>query len=98
MLSKVIHGVEGDANKVKMTPWKSKQHYLEVLKYIKGGKYPNAEVGKYLYDVREGQSIKGRQYVRIQLPVAHDVTWDDCYKTLRGLRMKKGEKKLKLCN
>ena len=63
MLEKVIHGVEGDANKFNMAPWKSKQHYLEVLKYIKGGEYPNAEVGKYLYDVIKGKSRKVRQYV-----------------------------------
>ena len=51
---KVIHGIEGDKNKIVITLWKSKQHNLEVIKYIKGGKYPEVEVGKYVYDVREG--------------------------------------------
>ena len=70
---KVIHGIEGDANRVKITPWKSKQPNLEVLKYIKCGKYPDAEVGKYTYAFREGQYRKGRQYVMIQLSVSHGV-------------------------
>ena len=39
-LTKVIHGIERDANKVKITPWKRKQPNLEVLEYIKGRKYP----------------------------------------------------------
>ena len=52
-LMKVIHYIERDANKVKMAQWKIKQPKLDVLKYIRGGKYPKAEVGKYLYSVRE---------------------------------------------
>ena len=44
----VIRGIECDANKVKREPWKSKQPNLEVLKYIKGGRYPKTEVGKYI--------------------------------------------------
>ena len=55
-LVKVIHRIELDAKKVKIAPWKIKQPNLEVIKYIKGGKYPEAEVGKYVYAVREGQS------------------------------------------
>ena len=51
-LMKVIHGIEGYANRVKIAPWKSKQPNLEVLKYTKGGKYPESEVGKYVYVVR----------------------------------------------
>ena len=51
-LAKVIHGIEGDSNKVKTEPWKSKQPNLEVLKYIKGGKYPEIEVEKYVYAVK----------------------------------------------
>ena len=39
-LLKVIHGIEGDAKKVKIAPCKIKQSNLEVLKYIKGGEYP----------------------------------------------------------
>ena len=35
---KLIHGIEVDANKVKIDPCKIKQHKLEVLKYIKGVK------------------------------------------------------------
>ena len=46
---------------------------------MKGGKYPKAKVGKYIYAVREG-----RQYGRIQLAVAHDVTWDNWCRTIRG--------------
>ena len=80
-MMKVIHGIEGDAKNVKMSPWKIKQPNLEVLNYIKGGNYPKEEVGKYLYAVREVKSREGRQYVRIQLLVAHDVTWDDWYTT-----------------
>ena len=34
-LMKVINGIEGSANKVKISPWKSKQPNLLVLKYIK---------------------------------------------------------------
>ena len=45
-LMKVIHGIEEDTNKVKIAAWKIKQPNLEVLNYIKGGKYPEAEVGK----------------------------------------------------
>ena len=97
-LTKVIHGIEGDAYKVKIAPRKSKQPNLEVLKYIKGGKYPEAEVGKYLYAFREGQSRKGKKYVRIKLSVAHDKTWDDWYTTIRGHWMNKGEKHLKICD
>ena len=33
-LMKVIHGIEGYPNKVKISPWNSKQPNLEVLKYI----------------------------------------------------------------
>ena len=43
---------------------------------IKSGKYPEAEVGNYVYAIIEGQSIEGRKYVRIELSVAYDVTWD----------------------
>ena len=46
-LMKVINFIEVDANKVKIYPWKSKQPNLEVLKYIKGGKHPEVEVGEY---------------------------------------------------
>ena len=49
LLMKVIHGIEGDDNKFKITPCKIKQPNLEVINYIKGGKYPEAEVGKYVY-------------------------------------------------
>ena len=41
-LMKVIHGIEGYANKVKIAPWKSKQPNQEFMKYIKGVKYPEA--------------------------------------------------------
>ena len=34
---KIIHDIEGDANKVKLAPWKIKQPNLEVMKYIRGG-------------------------------------------------------------
>ena len=68
------------------------------MKYIKDGKYPEAEVGKYVCAVREVKSIEGRKYFRIQLSVAHDLTWNKWYTTLRGLWMKKGKKHLKLCN
>ena len=73
-LIKVIHGIKGDSNKVKIAPRKSKQPNLEVLKYIKGGKYSEEEVGKNAYAVREGQSREGRKYTRIQLSVPHYVT------------------------
>ena len=63
-----------------------------------GWKIPEAEVGEYIYSVREGQYREGKQHVRIQLSVAHDMTWDNWYTTLRGRCMKKGEKHLKLCN
>ena len=76
-LKKVIHDIEVDANKVKLAPWKIKQPNLEVMKYIKGEKYPKAEVGKNIYAVREGEYREGRQYVRIKLSIAHDVTWGD---------------------
>ena len=35
---KVIHGIEGDAQKVKISPWKIKQPNLEFMKYIKAEK------------------------------------------------------------
>ena len=85
-------------NKVKIPKQKSKQPNLEVLKYIKGGKYPKVEVVQYFYAVREVQSIEEIQYVRIQISIAHDVTWYDWYTILRGIWMKKGGKHLKLCN
>ena len=81
-----------------MVPCKSKKPNLDVLKYIKERKYPEAEIGKYLYAVREGESREGRQYVGIQLSVAHDFSWGDWYTTLQGRWMKKVEKHLKLCN
>ena len=56
-LMKVIHVIEVDSKKVKKKPCQSKQPNLEVLKYIKDGKFPEAEFGKYLYAVREGQYI-----------------------------------------
>ena len=56
-MRKVIHDIEGYYEKVKIARWKSKQFNLEVLKYIKDGKFPEAEFGKYLYAVREGQYI-----------------------------------------
>ena len=97
-LTKLIHGIKGDVNKVKIVPWKIKQPNIDFLKYIKGGKYPEVEVGKYIYVVRKGQSIEGRQYVRNQLLIAHDVTWNYWYITLLGQWMKRGEKIIKLCN
>ena len=45
VLMKVIHDIEGDANKFKIAPWKSKQPNLEILKYIKGVKYPRQKLG-----------------------------------------------------
>ena len=49
---KVIQGIEVDAKRFKVTPCINKQHNLEVMKYIKGEKYLEAEVGKYVYAVR----------------------------------------------
>ena len=49
---KVIHETEGDAKKVKIAPWKMKQPNLDILKYIKRGKYPDVEVVKYIYAIR----------------------------------------------
>ena len=43
---KLIHGIEGDSNKVKTAPCKTKQPNPDVLKYIKGWKSPKAEVAK----------------------------------------------------
>ena len=54
-LMKVIHGIEGYFNKVKIAQFKIKQPTLEVLKYLRGGKYPKSEVEKYVYAIREGQ-------------------------------------------
>ena len=65
---------------------------------IKSGKYPEAEVGNYVYAIIEGQSIEGRKYVRIELSVAYDVTWDYYYTTIRDRWMNKGEKHPKVCN
>ena len=81
---KVKHDIEGDPNRVKISPCKSKQPNLEALKYIKGLNYPGTEFGKYIYAIREGQSREGKKYDRIQLSVAHEVTWVECYTTLRG--------------
>ena len=49
---KVINGIEGNANKVKIAPRKMKQPNLEVMKYIKGGKHPEEGFGKYVYAIR----------------------------------------------
>ena len=54
-MMKIINDTEGDSNRVKISPWKSKQPNLEVMKYIKGGKYPESEVSKCVYAVREEQ-------------------------------------------
>ena len=54
-LMKVIHGIEGNAYKVKIIPWKSKKPNLDILKYTKEGKYPEVGVGKYIYAVRHQQ-------------------------------------------
>ena len=51
-LMKLIHVIEVDSNNVRMAPWKSKRPNLDVLKYIRGGKYPEAKVGKVVYSVR----------------------------------------------
>ena len=58
-MMKVMHGIEGYINKVKIAPYKSKQLNLKVLKYIKGEKDPKTKVGKYIYVIREGQSREG---------------------------------------
>ena len=87
---KVIHSIEVDSNKLKIAPWKIKQPNLEFLNFIKGGKYPEAEVGKYVYAIREGQSRYVRQYLSIQLLLVKNVTWNDWYTTLLGRWMKKG--------
>ena len=52
-LMKVLHDIGGDANKVKIDLRKSKQSDLEVMKYIKDGKYPETKIGIYVYAVRE---------------------------------------------
>ena len=49
----VIHLIGGYANKV------------QIEKYSKGRKYPEVEVGKYVYAIREGKYREGRKYVRI---------------------------------
>ena len=46
MLMEVIHGIEVNSNKVKISPWKIKQDNLDIIKYIKGGKFSEAELGK----------------------------------------------------
>ena len=46
VLMQLIHCIEVDANKFKIAPWKNKQPNLEVLKYTKGWKYPEAELRK----------------------------------------------------
>ena len=97
-LMKLIHGIEVDSNKVKIAPCKIKQPNLEDMRYIKGSKCPETEVGKYIYAIREGKFRDGRQYVRIQLSVAHGLTWGNWYTTLRYRWMNKGGKNLKLCN
>ena len=74
---KVIHGIEGYSNKDSIAPCKIKQPNLEVLKYIKGGKYPKSEVGENVYAVREGNFREGIQYVGIKFSVYHEMTWDD---------------------
>ena len=76
LLMKLIHCIKVDANKVKIVPWKSKQPNLEFMKYIKGGKYPNVEIGKFVYAVREVQYISVIQCVGIQLSVYHGMTLD----------------------
>ena len=83
---------------VKIKQRRSKQPNLEVLKYIKGGKSTKEKDGKHVYIVRDGKSREGRQYVRIKISVAHDVTWEDWYTPLRGHWIKKVEKYLKTCN
>ena len=83
-MMKLTHDIEGDANKFKISPCKSKQFNLKVLKYIKDGIYLEVEVGKYVYAGREGKPRDCRQYFRIQISVVHDVTWYDWYITLRG--------------
>ena len=52
-LMKVIHSIELCAKNFKRLPWKRKPPYLEVIKYIQGGKYLDVEFGKYLHAVRE---------------------------------------------
>ena len=89
-MMKVMHSIEGDSKKFKITPWKSRQPTLEFMNYIKGGKKPVAEVGKYVYDVREGKSRESRQYVRIQLSVDYNGTWEYWYTAIRGRWTKKG--------
>ena len=42
-LMKAINVIEGYGNKVKISPWRRKRPNLEVLKYIKGEKYPDSE-------------------------------------------------------
>ena len=51
----VIHGITGNANKSKISPCKRKKPNVEVLDYIKGGKYPEAEFSKYIYAIKEVQ-------------------------------------------
>ena len=45
-LMKVIHVIGGYSNKFRIEPWESKEPNLKFLKYFKGGKYPEVEVGK----------------------------------------------------
>ena len=53
---------------------------------------------QYVYAVREGKFREGKQYVRIQLSVSHDLKWDNWYTTLQFRWMNKVENRLKLCN
>ena len=52
------------------------------MKYIKVGKHPETELGKYVYDVIKGKYREGRKYVRFQLSVYHNVTREEWYKNL----------------
>ena len=45
-LIKVIQGIKGDDNKVKIYPCKRKKTNIDIIKYIKGGEYSKAEIGK----------------------------------------------------
>ena len=53
-LMKVIHFIEGDTNKVKISLWKIKQPNLQVLEYFKGVNKPGKKLrNTYIPSERE---------------------------------------------
>ena len=78
---------------------KKQRTNIATFSVIKGGKYPESQVAKYVHYFQDGKMERaGKRYARIQFSITSDVVWNNMWNNLRVRWMRKGKINLKPCN